>query len=96
MSTTEPPPAPPAATPAWMRVVFALAAVGMTVQWFNRLGQVRAGELSGGALAWNWIALAVLPLGAAYCAYRAAVATPRGAGPAAPPAPARGAGRGDS
>lgn len=88
MGTAEPGHAGRAATPLWLRIVFGLAAFGLTVQWFDRLGQLIAGKLAGWSMVWNLIALGFLPLGVVYFACRAVLPDPRGA----VPGPARDAG----
>jgi hypothetical protein len=66
-------------TPGHIRVVFGLGALGLTIQWFDRLGRVLAGGSAGWSLAWDVAAVGLLPLGAGYFAYRAA--SPGAGGP---------------
>lgn len=85
MDATKPPAAGRGSTPLYLRVVFGLAAIGMTFQWFDRLGQWRAGVPTGWRMVWEVVVLCCLPLGAAYFAYRAAGSEPSRAEPGAAP-----------
>ena len=96
MSTTEPPAAGRARTPGHVRVVFGLGALGLTIQWFDRLDRVLAGGAAGWSLAWDVAAVGLLPLGAGYFAYRAVSRGDRDARPGAAPNPDRDVGAGSS
>jgi hypothetical protein len=77
-------------TPGYLRLIFAVAALGLGVQWFDRLDRVRGGASAGWLQVWDWVALCALPFGVGYFAWRAV--TGRG-GRAEPAAAADGGGR---